>query len=408
MVYQRKKLVDARSTIRSNDVQDARLHLNKTGSINKHKKKLPSDMRSQLKRRNTDSVDNKTVFDARQTISNITKQQTNQSVPFKETSKLATRNPPKLTKKEKISNTPIGFVSVTNGSRKLQEKVTMDSTGMKIAVRNDIVEETSLRQNTNEMKSNESKYHLVRTVPGSISTPNRAGVIRPRVEPTSRYHHHHHQDSRKENDIPDHSSFPRESHTTRRGNVTRPSRLSHNHHDTKPYHHHHQEVAPPRSKPKMEPVRKKPPPIKVESPPKSVIASCSPFQGTKILVSNLHPIVVEDDIMELFCAQGPVRRARLTSPGKAEVVFIRREDAITAYEKYNNRDLDGQPMQMKLLLPDGPLPSTPIYTWMEQVRPRANKPIQTLELNLSTLERALFKGGRTGTSSRPVVFTVKI
>lgn len=29
-------------------------------------------------------------------------------------------------------------------------------------------------------------------------------------------------------------------------------------------------------------------------------------------------------------------------PGVAEVVFVRKEDAITAYKKYNNRCLDGK------------------------------------------------------------------
>lgn len=29
-------------------------------------------------------------------------------------------------------------------------------------------------------------------------------------------------------------------------------------------------------------------------------------------------------------------------PGVAEVVFVKKEDAITAYKKYNNRCLDGE------------------------------------------------------------------
>ena len=39
---------------------------------------------------------------------------------------------------------------------------------------------------------------------------------------------------------------------------------------------------------------------------------------------------------------GAVRRARMVGPGTAEVVFVQREDAIHAYQKYNNRDLDGK------------------------------------------------------------------
>lgn len=39
---------------------------------------------------------------------------------------------------------------------------------------------------------------------------------------------------------------------------------------------------------------------------------------------------------------GALKRARLVHPGVAEVVFVKKEDAITAYKKYNNRCLDGK------------------------------------------------------------------
>lgn len=45
---------------------------------------------------------------------------------------------------------------------------------------------------------------------------------------------------------------------------------------------------------------------------------------------------------ELFCVCGALKRARLVNPGMAEVVFVKKEDAITAYKKYNNRCLDGE------------------------------------------------------------------
>lgn len=38
---------------------------------------------------------------------------------------------------------------------------------------------------------------------------------------------------------------------------------------------------------------------------------------------------------------GALKRARLVHPGVAEVVFVKKDDAITAYKKYNNRCLDG-------------------------------------------------------------------
>ncbi|XP_029946231.1 polymerase delta-interacting protein 3 isoform X1 [Salarias fasciatus] len=74
----------------------------------------------------------------------------------------------------------------------------------------------------------------------------------------------------------------------------------------------------------------------------------SPLEGTKIMVNNLHPRVTEEDIVELFCVCGALKRARLVKVGVAEVVFVRKEDAVSAYRKYNNRCLDGQPMKCNL------------------------------------------------------------
>ncbi|XP_062873370.1 polymerase delta-interacting protein 3 [Trichomycterus rosablanca] len=74
----------------------------------------------------------------------------------------------------------------------------------------------------------------------------------------------------------------------------------------------------------------------------------SPLEGTKITVNNLHPRVTEEDIVELFCVCGALKRARLVKAGVAEVVFVRKDDAISAYRKYNNRCLDGQPMKCNL------------------------------------------------------------
>ncbi|XP_007236210.3 polymerase delta-interacting protein 3 [Astyanax mexicanus] len=81
------------------------------------------------------------------------------------------------------------------------------------------------------------------------------------------------------------------------------------------------------------------------TPPQPVF---SPLEGTKITVNNLHPRVTEEDIVELFCVCGALKRARLVKVGVAEVVFVRKDDAISAYRKYNNRCLDGQPMKCNL------------------------------------------------------------
>lgn len=49
-----------------------------------------------------------------------------------------------------------------------------------------------------------------------------------------------------------------------------------------------------------------------------------------------------DGPQELFCVCGALKRARLVKVGIAEVVFVRKEDAVSAYRKYNNRCLDGK------------------------------------------------------------------
>lgn len=59
--------------------------------------------------------------------------------------------------------------------------------------------------------------------------------------------------------------------------------------------------------------------------------------------SSLHfPPSLTCPLQELFCVCGALKRARLVHPGVAEVVFVKKDDAITAYKKYNNRCLDGR------------------------------------------------------------------
>lgn len=57
---------------------------------------------------------------------------------------------------------------------------------------------------------------------------------------------------------------------------------------------------------------------------------------------------------ELFCVCGALKRARLVHPGVAEVVFVKKDDAITAYKKYNNRCLDGKSRRKQPLHPPTP------------------------------------------------------
>ncbi|XP_041033754.1 polymerase delta-interacting protein 3 isoform X2 [Carcharodon carcharias] len=145
----------------------------------------------------------------------------------------------------------------------------------------------------------------------------------------------------------------------------------------------------------------------------------SPLEGTKMTVNNLHPRVTEEDIVELFCVCGALKRARLIHPGVAEVVFVRKDDAITAYKKYNNRCLDGQPMKCNLhvngnvITSEQPillrLSDTPVLKKSEipRAKPRpSNQP--PAEVDPETVLKALFKSSGPSTSAQPTAFKIKL
>jgi len=104
--------------------------------------------------------------------------------------------------------------------------------------------------------------------------------------------------------------------------------------------------------------------------------------SSKLLVSNLHPNVSQDDIYELFSAIGPIKSARMVRRGVAEIVYNTQQDAANAHKKYHTRNLDGQPMLCRLAASEQPFYSPP----------SARHP----------------RGSATPSSSTPVVFTVKI
>lgn len=75
----------------------------------------------------------------------------------------------------------------------------------------------------------------------------------------------------------------------------------------------------------------------------------SPLQGTKIVIQNLQTSVTQEDILELFGDIGAMRRAKLISPGHAEVTYVNKADASRAVEIYHNRQLDGKPMKCQMV-----------------------------------------------------------
>ncbi|XP_050082569.1 uncharacterized protein LOC126569486 [Anopheles aquasalis] len=81
------------------------------------------------------------------------------------------------------------------------------------------------------------------------------------------------------------------------------------------------------------------------SPPRAVAS------GFRIIVSNLHHNVTQQDIKELFEDVGDLLESRLVRTGVAEVIYRTLGDAEKAVDAYHNRQLDGQPMNCLLVHP---------------------------------------------------------
>ncbi|CAA0318931.1 unnamed protein product [Arabidopsis thaliana] len=77
--------------------------------------------------------------------------------------------------------------------------------------------------------------------------------------------------------------------------------------------------------------------------------------GTTVYITNLDQGVTNEDIRELYAEIGELKRYAIhydrngRPSGSAEVVYMRRSDAIQAMRKYNNVLLDGRPMKLEIL-----------------------------------------------------------
>lgn len=117
--------------------------------------------------------------------------------------------------------------------------------------------------------------------------------------------------------------------------------------------------------------------------------------GTKLYISNLDFGVSTEDIKELFSEIGDLKRYSVNydrsgrSEGTAEIVFARREDAVSAVKRYNNVQLDGKPMKIEIV-------GTNIAT-----RPAVPPSTNGMYRNQNIAAPRSSSQGRGGTTGRP-------
>jgi len=81
--------------------------------------------------------------------------------------------------------------------------------------------------------------------------------------------------------------------------------------------------------------------------------------GVRLLISNLKYDVNENDLRALFSEFGSITNVQIKydrsgrSLGEAEVTFSRKADAVTAQKARNGDKIDGQPMDIVLLVVNG-------------------------------------------------------
>lgn len=124
-----------------------------------------------------------------------------------------------------------------------------------------------------------------------------------------------------------------------------------------------------------------------------------PISGHRIVVSNLHGSVTQNDIRELFEDIGDLLESRLVRPGVAEVIYRTAADAEEAVDTYHNRQLDGQPMKCLLVKPRASnKPTAPAIAYSSSSRSlkpsslasAASKKSQ-VEIDIDALHTVLFR-----------------
>lgn len=127
-----------------------------------------------------------------------------------------------------------------------------------------------------------------------------------------------------------------------------------------------------------------------------------PITGYRIVVSNLHQSVTQNDIKELFEDIGDLLESRLVRPGVAEVIYRTLKDAEEAVDTYHNRQLDGQPMKCLLVKPRASnKPTAPAISYSSHGSSRSLKPSSLtsssaskksqVEIDIDALHTVLFR-----------------
>lgn len=125
-----------------------------------------------------------------------------------------------------------------------------------------------------------------------------------------------------------------------------------------------------------------------------------PISGYRIVVSNLHSSVTQNDIKELFEDIGDLLESRLVRPGVAEVIYRTHKDAEEAVDTYHNRQLDGQPMKCLLVKPRSfNKPTAPAISYASSSRPLKPSSLTSssaskkshVEIDIDALHTVLFR-----------------
>lgn len=134
----------------------------------------------------------------------------------------------------------------------------------------------------------------------------------------------------------------------------------------------------------------------------------SPIEGYRLKVSNLNSSVSESDLVDLFCAIGAIRDAKLSAdPGSAIITFVKRAAAMAAITKYNGRELDKQKISVTAhRVMD--LPSKKPYQWRNEYPTKKPRVRQELVGEISHLILPPALAGIVQPGAKPVVFTVKV